>query len=88
MTTVRERRASLRFSVEVNEMVIRLLALLMFVAGVAITFGFQYKVGERPTFNVRKWKPIWHNPAYNRKPAFWLGICLFLVGAGLIGVAH
>lgn len=69
-------------------MLVSLIALLMFVAGVAITFGFQWKAGARPTLDVRKWKPIWKTPSYSRKPAFWLGVVLWLAGAGLIAFGH
>lgn len=69
-------------------MLVNLIALLMFVAGVAVTFSFQLQAGARPTFDVRKWKPIWKNPSYNRRPAFWLGVFLWLAGAGLIAFGH
>lgn len=62
-------------------MIKQLIGLLMFVAGVAITFTIQLKAGVRPTLDVRKWlRPIWSHPAYNRKPLFWFGLAMWITG--------
>lgn len=65
-----------------------LLALLMFVAGVAISFTIQFKAGVRPTFDASKWKPVWSNPAFNRKPLFWIGESLWVAGVVMMLVTH
>lgn len=73
---------------EVDEVNNRVLALLMFVTGVAVTSTIQYRAGLRPTWDVRKWKPVWTYPAFNRNLLFWLGECLWTAGVVLMFVGH
>lgn len=68
-------------------MLLRLLGLLMFLAGVGVVMGLRLKAAERPGYGLREWfRPDWSEPRCNRKPLFWIGQFLWVAGIVLVFV--